>query len=417
MIKFSFFLSFDYTVLCGILVLLAMSYSFIKSKGSLKEVMSIPVGFFIALAVLLLFGLSYTSAPNYGFEKSTRFAVLGFIAFSAPLFFSRDLKDVKQVVFMVFLAGMVIMVGTIIAPYAAVVRRGAGVRGGFLEASPLESAAMIATLGSICAYFCISSQTPKKLKIIGLIFLPMSVIGITLTGSRGPLIGLGLAILGSMVFCRKHLSKVWMPLLIIALVIATFTVIVKLPQKNVQRILSIFEEQYEFQNVAYQRTSKFTWVLSRAGKHIFLGNGTGSYAVDWGGQDERDYPHNIILELLYENGLAGVIIFVLFMWLVLKRWRAGKKFVKFYELCPETEGLINIAGLLLFFNILQSLKTYDIDGNRYMFFTCGLVLALYNCIKAECLNISFYDDELDYSSLSYDEAEHFGDELILYERL
>ena len=82
MLRFGFFRVFDYTVLCGFLVLLAMFWSFLRSGGKISEVFTLPVFIFLLLVFILLLGAMYTTAPNYGWEKSTRFAVLGFIAFA-----------------------------------------------------------------------------------------------------------------------------------------------------------------------------------------------------------------------------------------------------------------------------------------------------------------------------------------------
>ena len=42
MVKFIFFLFFDYTVLCGLLVLVVMLYSFIRSGGKITGLISAP---------------------------------------------------------------------------------------------------------------------------------------------------------------------------------------------------------------------------------------------------------------------------------------------------------------------------------------------------------------------------------------
>jgi len=92
MLRFSFFQTFDYTVLCGILLLLALAYIFLRNGGRIVDILSIPAVLFMALAGILLFGLMYTSAPIYGLEKASRVAVLGSISFFAPLVLCRELR-------------------------------------------------------------------------------------------------------------------------------------------------------------------------------------------------------------------------------------------------------------------------------------------------------------------------------------
>ena len=78
----SFFQVVDYTLICALLMLFAMVYNFIREGGRFREIFGLPMGLFIALAIILLFGVLYTTAPHYGFQKSSRFAVLNLIAFA-----------------------------------------------------------------------------------------------------------------------------------------------------------------------------------------------------------------------------------------------------------------------------------------------------------------------------------------------
>ena len=110
MLKFSFFRVVDYTVLCAVLVLIAMVYSFVKSSGRLRDILSAPLVIYLLLAAILLLGTTYTSAPNYGLEKSSRFATLGLIAFLAPIVFAHSVKEVKLMVWILFAVGVLLSI-------------------------------------------------------------------------------------------------------------------------------------------------------------------------------------------------------------------------------------------------------------------------------------------------------------------
>jgi O-antigen ligase len=43
---------------------------------------------------------------------------------------------------------------------------------------------------------------------------------------------------------------------------------------------------------------------------MLVGHGTGDYGYFASGHDERAYPHNVLLEVAYENGLIGVVLLV-----------------------------------------------------------------------------------------------------------
>jgi hypothetical protein len=393
MLRFSFFEKVDYTMLCGILLLIAMSCSFLRKGGRATDIISVPAFLFMLLACILLFGLTYTTAPIYGFEKASRFAVFGTISFLAPLALCLDFRAVKRVVMLVFVIGMFLAIGTIVAPYAGVVRSGAEQRASFLESSPLDVATRVASSAIIGFCFFLMPDISKRMKMISWLTWPLLLAGIIITGSRGPFIGLAICVLVALVAYRNSVSMGWRVGLLVTMIFVTIFVFAKFSMEST-RITNVFQEESGMEHALSSRLEMFKWSLANSGKSMIIGRGTGSFAMDYWQQDSRNYPHNIFLELLYELGLIGVTIFTVYMWLVFVRWRDSKKIALSYGLGNHVIGIINIVGLLLLFTFTQALKSSDIDGNRYMFFTCGLVLALYRCVKIECENLSeVYDAE------------------------
>ena len=53
-----------------------------------------------------------------------------------------------------------------------------------------------------------------------------------------------------------------------------------------------------------------TWIL--------WGKGFGSYGLHFWGEDVRAYPHNLIMEVVFELGLFGFFLFALFIFSVLR---------------------------------------------------------------------------------------------------
>ena len=209
--KFSFFRAVDYTLLCALLVLFAMACSFVKSSGRLKNILSIPLLVYLLLATILLLGTTYTSAPNYGLEKSVRFATLGLIAFLAPIVFAHSVKEIKLMMWILFIVGISISIITIISPYGSVLRESPEGRGAFLESGPLGTAVKMAAAAIIAFVFAIMTRTSKQLRAVSLISIALIIVGIITTASRGPLVGLGLTYLVAIFICRKGISKAWLP--------------------------------------------------------------------------------------------------------------------------------------------------------------------------------------------------------------
>ena len=392
MLKFSFFRVADYTVLCAILVLIAMAYSFARSGGRIKDIISIPVGMYLFLVGILFFGLAYTSAPNYGLEKSSRFATLTLIAFLAPVVFSNNNRDIKLLMWVVLAVGITLTVGTIMAPQS-IEPRPEG-RAEFMESSSLGTATQIGMSLVITFVFAVMTGTPKLLRTVSLAIMPFMMAGMILTGSRGPFAGLILTCLVAIFICRRGISKAWLPFIVGAAVVSLMVSFVKLPERVTSRIATLWESGYTAKRAVGTRTEMFVWAVRRSPERLILGHGTGAYAVDRGGQDERSYPHNIVIELLYEQGLVGAIIISLFLWLIFRRWRQAARFVRLYELDIGIFQAVHIAGLLFLFAFMQALKSGDINDNRFMFFCAGLVLATLNCVRRSIEDITFENEPI-----------------------
>lgn len=413
MLKFGFFRVVDYTVLCAVLVLIAMFSSFIKSRGRLKDILSIPLVVYLLLATILLLGTTYTSAPNYGLEKSSRFATLTLIAFLAPIVFAHSVKEVKLMMWIVLAVGILLSIVTIIAPYEAVLRVAAETRGGFLEANPLATATQIGTAAVIAFIFAIMTHTSKRLRISSMALIALMIAGIVITASRGPFIGLGFTWLVAIFICRKGVSKAWLPFIAGAIVIGLVVSFTKLPEIATARVATVWKSGYHMKEAAYARTEMFIWTARRFPERLILGHGTGAFAIDRGGQDEREYPHNIMLELLYEQGLVGAVIVGLFLWLIFRRWRQASRFVYLYELDIGIFQIVHMAGLLFLFLFTQAMKSGDINDNRFMFFCAGLVVAVFSLVRRTVEEISL-ENELIAEGEHYSEGFELQDAQVLY---
>ena len=94
----------------------------------------------------------------------------------------------------------------------------------------------------------------------------------------------------------------------------------------------------------------------------FFGQGTGSFGLSYVGQDIRVYPHNIFLELWAENGIIGVVFF-----LIMIGYTLGKTIVKLLTIKGrerEISKSLLALGCFMFFN---SMLSGDINDNRMLF--------------------------------------------------
>ncbi len=55
--------------------------------------------------------------------------------------------------------------------------------------------------------------------------------------------------------------------------------------------------------------------------HFLFGYGVGSFSIEYTDVDERGHPHNIILEILFDLGIIGLFLFLLFYIFIIKDYR------------------------------------------------------------------------------------------------
>lgn len=373
----------DFTVVCVILLMLSMMYSYVKNGRQFRDILSLPLGLYVSLILLLFFSLGYTSAPNYGFAKTWRFASVGFIAFFAPIVFTRTAKDLKPIIWIVFIAAVTFAVFTIAAPRESIVADTGWERAGFMGVGVLGTAVRIAMGGVIAFCFAVMPSTPVLLRMTCVALGPLMLIGIVSTGSRGPLVGFAFCVMIGLFIYRKYTSKVLLLLMVPVFIVVTGVFIVRMPEERIARFTTVFEGPGVINRLTSSRMVRFTWTLQNFGESPVIGKGAGSWAVDWGGGDEREYAHNMVLEVLYEQGLLGAILIVWFIWLVFKRWRHASKFVIIHGLDIGIFQIVHISGLLFLLTFLEAMKTGDINDNRLMFFCAGIAFAAFRAVETE----------------------------------
>jgi O-antigen ligase len=102
-----------------------------------------------------------------------------------------------------------------------------------------------------------------------------------------------------------------------------------------------------------------------------LGAGTAGYTALTG----YEWPHNIVLELASELGLLGVAAFIaLVAGIVVAAVRAARS--------PTLRTEVIGAASLLLLPLTMAFASFDLNGNRILWFACGLALASTRLEKA-----------------------------------
>ena len=112
------------------------------------------------------------------------------------------------------------------------------------------------------------------------------------------------------------------------------------------------------------RTALYAETIGIWQRAPLLGQGAGSWPMLAGYGDQRNYPHNLFLEVVAENGLVGLILFLALLWVALMP-------VSLERLRRDPQAL---CAMLLFANaLLNAMTTGDLPGNRTVFMMLGLL--------------------------------------------
>lgn len=218
----------------------------------------------------------------------------------------------------------------------------------------------------ILLFFVVYNPANYKCLSVGLILITFS--SLLVVGARGPLV----ATVVSAAFLFVLLG-VYKPHLISKravtayLSVGLFSIVGILSYgsqfRGVQRILQLFDGPG---NSLGTRLEYYSWTLENiGGMSIIFGNGLASWPVIRTGTDSQSYPHNVFLEILFELGIIGLSMFLLFILFSMKGsiQKQSKQSMDF--------GLLLIV--LLTYMLVNINITGDLGSNRYLFAIIGLL--------------------------------------------
>ena len=128
-------------------------------------------------------------------------------------------------------------------------------------------------------------------------------------------------------------------------------------ERSITRLLMLTDlESGSVSERLSQLAFSFETIFHNATNFLF-GLGIGSFGILYEGMDERNYPHNVGLEIWFELGTVGLALFILLLWLYFKRIRLHLNFL-----------------LIFIYLLLNSLKSYSLIDLRIMFGILSVLL-------------------------------------------
>jgi hypothetical protein len=162
-------------------------------------------------------------------------------------------------------------------------------------------------------------------------------------GSRGPVIAVLIVYLIKQSYFIKKRNLVLLLLGIIVFIIIGF----------------IFIGGYLFETDFYSLYARLDLFedLTNFDFNYIKGAGIGSFAFLISGEDIRYYPHNVFLEIFFENGIVGILLFSILLFLFFRSFKP------------------NMINLLCLYFFISSLVSGDLPGNNNFYIL--LYLSIY----------------------------------------
>lgn len=319
--------------------------------------------FFIFLFFVFygLITVLWSGAPVYGGTKFGLLLLMNlFFLFASP-FFVENFKRVS----MYFLVSNILFLGLFYFVFGSpfeLISNISGVRLRDEKTSPITYARYLGFASFFIIYLFTSSKNLLfKLGLIGVFFI--SFLYMFLSGSKGPVFALlaGLFVVVSL-YTRGFFKKI----IVIGSLVGILSYLVS-QLSSVGRAASLILTNRFIESNSFNSRGRLfheAWDFFVYGDFfsILFGSGSGNFGAQTLGTDDRAYPHNLFFEVLYELGIVGLVLLMIFLINVLAGFKKWSK----------DRVSIFLLGMFIY-TFLNSMVSDDLIGN-FLFFGSGLLL-------------------------------------------
>ncbi len=335
----------------------------------------------LAFIVVMLASLLPTWGNEYGREKVFRIVLYVPVYAIAPLILLTSRRYVKQLLVYIVAVGsafgILSLILGVISHGLTGIQRLSPPGGGPITLARMVGFAAIASLG----LWASGGRRHRQYGIASISLLMLTVV----TGSRAPALFAGVMILvlvGMILPKRSMRDKALRYMALICGIVLLLLGFWKSTGISDTPFMQRFELlAQDDRGASIQAREDNIPVALKLGRiQPYTGLGAGSWATEIYGRDERQYPHNIFLELFVEQGLVGVYIVSLYIVMVIG--------IAIYRLRHttnhETYALI-VVGLGLFtYSILVAQTSGDLADNRYMWMFGTLIISITDNEETDC---------------------------------
>ena len=359
-ITYNINLGIDITLLLALILVLKIV---LFNKITIKKIFYTPIMLFLVFYIWMIMTLTFSSSVEYLFNKIFLF-LTNILAFVFPLFFFSKI-EIKSLLNKFVLVSTPLSIWFIffILPNMYLNEIYNSVSATYLIVSLYSGMTILMLLLLKVKLF--------KNSYINLLFIILNIVVLILSGGRGGLV-LAFLVLTIFVFFKLKLKLKQLKLILtsISLIILSGFIIVnfisqtkysELFERSIMRLelLTEFNGFNSGGNSVEVRTEMISFSYEKifhSPTSLLFGYGIGSFSYEYTGIDGRGYPHNLVLEILFELGLIGLLIFLTFSGVTLKHFK------------------YTALSWIVFYLFLNSLKSSSLVDLRVLFFMFSLVL-------------------------------------------
>jgi O-antigen ligase len=335
-----------------------------------------PLTAFLVFSTLVTLSYTYTTAPDYGASKLFRFLLIGTLLLISPLFLILTEDNFRRFAR--------IFVGCSVATAVQLIFT--------LEFQKHDDTIDVTRIGAgwligmsiLLVLFYPLLRGKRANYYLYLLVLPICIAGLVASVARGPMVALSIAVLfGLASWLRQGRLRGSTALALLFVFVVGFGgAFFALRQADLGKYTA---KAGEFKTLlteggssgsAGKRLNFYRATLPALADHPILGGGVGSWSVFYYGNDSRNYPHNLLLEIAFEEGMAGLGVFLAFLFLV------GVSTVWMLRM---TRSHFLALGLLVLYCVIVSLFSGDLDDNRVLWIWVGMTLAICRNVRIQIM--------------------------------
>jgi O-antigen ligase len=327
---------------------------------------------YAVFAALVTASYFYTSAPEYGGSKLLRFLLIGTLLFIAPFLVILNEEDFRRFarLFVGFSAVTAIQLVFNLESRSAdaendITRIGAG---------------WLMGMAILILLFYPLSRNRRLQRALLIFLLPLFLIGLMASAARGPMVAVSIAVLIGVARLLKEgkLRVLTALFLLFILVIGIGGAYLVLRQFDLGKytakageLESLFT-QGSSSGSAGKRVDFYRATLAALPYQPLIGTGIGSWSTFYYRNDQRNYPHNLLLEIAFEEGLIGLTAFLILLGLVA---------AAIIRMLRTSRSHFLVLGQLVLYCLIISLFSGDLDDNRLLWLWIGVTLSICRLVQ------------------------------------